>query len=247
MKTSFCQTTMTSSTLAVLSLTTILGTSMNQVIAGNPAEVPASVHTTYVPEGFDTNDRVQIVAEGTFANACYRPGAVIATVDADKKVISLDASAYYWDGVCAQVLVNWHQVVDLGNVELGAYKIVQKGTDDRMGSLNVKLATNSGPDDYLYAPVSQAFYQSKDGKHTLTVTGEFTNDCMTLVDVVTHVQSNVITVQPIAEKSDSTTCNEGKFSFKRETNLGQIQDGRYLIHVRSLNGQAVNTLVNIEN
>ncbi len=213
--------------------------------ASGPETVLTAYHTGYVPDGFDTNDRVEIVGEGIFPNTCFRPATPKVEVDHERKVVEVNSRAYEYSGFCLQMLVPYHQVLDLGLLKAGDYQIFQKDTADSLGQVKVRAATTSSPDDFLYAPVSQAFFKQTESKQTLTLTGKFTNSCMTLVDVVTHVQKNVITVQPIAELRDGTDCKVGEYPFERTVDVKGTSTGRFLVHVRSLNGQSVNTLVDI--
>jgi hypothetical protein len=59
-----------------------------------PGKIPALYSNVYVPVGFDSNDHIQIVGEGMFENACYRPAETKAKVDVEKKRITLTPAAY---------------------------------------------------------------------------------------------------------------------------------------------------------
>jgi len=219
---------------------------VSQADVKQPTLINVPLHTGYIPFGFDTNDKVEVVAEGIFSDGCYRLAGIQANVDKDSKVIKLRAQAYKYDGYCIQVVVDYHQEVNLGLLPNGKYKVVASNDEARpLGTLNVALATNSGPDDFLYAPVSQAFYEEIGGKNVVKITGEFTNSCMTLKDTLVQVQSNVIVLQPISEMADRADCVRGQFPFAGRVTLPSMSTGRYLIHTRSLNGRSLNNLVTI--
>ena len=165
-------------------------------------------------------------------------------VDHQAKIIRVKPEAYFYGGMCLQMLVPYHQVLNLGILHAGNYTIAQDNFEV-LGNVEVKIATNSTPDDFMYAPVSQAYMNHDAGKSTLTLTGEFTNSCMRLVDVVIGKQPKVITVQPIAEMDERDDCREGKFPFERKVVLGKVPAGRYLLHVRSLNATSVNSLIDL--
>jgi hypothetical protein len=59
-------------------------------------------------------------------------------------------------------------------------------------------------------------------------------------------QTNVLVVLPIAKQFSNVDCKAGRFPFKIEKPLPTLQPGKYLLHVRSMNGQAINKLFEIE-
>jgi hypothetical protein len=234
-----------------VSLVAVLALSAQGALAADlgPELIEAQYHTGYTPDGFDTNDSAQVVAEGLFPNTCFRPATPLVRVDHEKKTVTVDSKAYYYEGFCLQMLVPYDQTLDLGLLKAGKYDVIQKVRQGELapslGELNVRVATNSSADDFLYAPISQAFFESKDGKKSVRVTGEFTNSCLELVDVMINVQTKVVVLQPISELK-TENCRTGKFPFERTVELpADMKAGRYLIHVRSLNGKAVNTLVDV--
>lgn len=210
-----------------------------------PATVKAAVHTGYIPDGFDTNDHVQIVAEGAFPNTCYRPASINGRVDESKKAVVVDSLAYKYSGMCLQMIVPFSSTVDVGLLKQGTYSVVDSGSNKALGEMKVRVAPSSSADDFLYAPVSQAYLKNEAGATTVTVEGEFSNSCLSLKDVVVNVQPKVIVVQPVSELSDSTDCKNGSFPFEKTVRVEGANKGRYLLHVRSLNGKAINNLVDL--
>lgn len=238
--------------LAVLALTSSFLMSIassHADMANKPSTVQAEFGAGYIPDGFDTNDNVQIVAEGMFPNLCFRPGSVRVNVDHVKKQITLNPTAMHYSGPCLQVMLPWDRVIDLGVLKSGEYSVVQTSREPAnraLGKLKIHAATTASADDFLYAPVSQAFYENKAGKQTLKIAGEFTNSCAKLVDVIVNVQTKVVVVLPVSEMDESSQCQSGKFAFEKLIELPKLAEGRYLIHVRSLSGKSINNLVDVE-
>lgn len=230
---------------------TVFGLTMNVPAWSNdytPSLIEAGFHTGYIPDGFDSNDLVQIVGEGLFRDSCYRPASVRVDVDHENRKISVSPTAYLYDGMCLQMLIPYDQAIDVGFLKAGKYQVVQKslGTETQLGDVKVRVATNASPDDYLYAPVHQAYFMSKaGGKATVKLAGEFTNSCMKLADVTVSVQPRVIVLQPISQVENRDDCTQGKFTYEKEVEIANLKAGRYLLHVRSLNGKAINTLVDV--
>lgn len=205
----------------------------------------SSIDTSYVPMGFDSNDKVQFVIEGRYKDTCSRPAGTRFTVNTAAKTIQVTAYEYRYTGPCLDVLVSHDEVVNLGVVPPGRYEILQGGGRS-LGHLNVNVARKSTPDDFLYAPISQGYIKNVNGRMALTLSGVFTNSCMKLQKIIPNVQSNVVTVQPIALLLPTAThCIHGKFPFEETTYLDLPRSGRYLLHVRSLNGKSINNLFDL--
>lgn len=214
-------------------------------VADSPSRVGVSFNRVYVPEGFDSNDNVQFVGEGFFANSCYRPAQTTVKVDEKAKTITVSPVAYEYEGLCLQVILPFDRVVDLGPLPAGDYTIVREKSNEELGQVNVAQATTRSADDFLYAPVEQAYLHQKNGKKTVYLTGQFPISCMKLQEVKAEISNDVIVLQPIVEMGEYTKCTHGKFPFEAAVDVSSATKGRYLIHVRSMNGKAINSLVDI--
>ncbi|CAN5413381.1 hypothetical protein BH10BDE1_BH10BDE1_27600 [soil metagenome] len=208
----------------------------------DPIRVPALYNTVYAPDGFDSNDHVQIVGEGMFRNTCYRHAETSVRVDAANHQIFLGPVAYEYPGLCLQVILPWERTVDIGILPAGHWDVMQ-GPTEKLGQLEVAPATTDNPDDFLYAPVSQAFFRQRGNISEVLLSGNFPNSCMTIDYVKITLQPKVIVLQPIAKDSSAASCKDGKFPFSKTVRITRIATGRYLLHVRSMNGNAINTLV----
>ena len=236
-------------TCAVL-LTSLVATSRAEQTpsetAATPARVPVDFQKLYTPHGFDSNDNVQIVGEGRFDHACYRPTETKVQVDETKKIITVGPAAFLYHGWCLQVTLPFHRVMNLGIVSPGDYQIVQSTDHKVLGHIVIKAAMKLTPDDYLYAPIEQAYLRDQQSRTKVLLSGNFANSCMKLVEVKSQIQKNMIVLQPIAEMQTLANCTDGEFAFEKEVDLGSIPEGRYLLHVRSMNGNAINSLVNVK-
>ena len=210
----------------------------------NPVKVPVSFKRIYVPEGFDDNDNVQFVGEGLFSSSCYRYSDTAVSVNHTDKIINISTNAFKYNGVCMMLVLPFDRVVDVGILKQGTYSIVQGQTGLQVGSIVVKSSTRGEPDDNLYAPISQALFTSKGGVNKVTLTGDFPLSCMKLRKVETHVLTDSLIIQPIAEMVN-TGCKDGTFPFETEVDFGTVKPGRYLLHVRSMNGKSINSLVDV--
>jgi len=219
------------------------------VTKAEPTTEAVTFSKIYVPLGFDSNDNVQFVGEGVFSNSCYRPATVTTNVDVATKTIKVSPVAYKYAGLCLQVILPYHRVVDVGVLPAGTWQVVQ--VDGKaIGQIKVAPALTADPDDYLYAPISQAYVHETNGKEELMLNGNFPNSCMSMKEVKFDVQDDVIVVQPIAQMSTDAACQGAgrgpAVPFTQVVQLGSIKAGRYLLHVRSMNAQAINTLIDIQ-
>jgi hypothetical protein len=205
----------------------------------------STLDTGYIPNGFDSNDQVQFVVEGTYRDTCSKPADTRFTINTSSKTIHVSAFEYRYSGPCLDVLVPHDEVINLGIIPPGRYQVVQSGGRS-LGNLNVNLAISSSPDEFLYAPISQAYLKNANGRMALTLSGVFTNSCMKIQKIVSNVQNNVVTVQPIALLLPTAThCVIGRFPFEETVFLKPVRSGRYLLHVRSLNGKSINNLFDL--
>jgi hypothetical protein len=153
--------------------------------------------------------------------------------------------ALRYAGPCADVIVPFNQVIEVGIVPPGNYSIYSGSSRKLIGRLPVRHTTSASPDDHLYAPISQVFYRKNTAYHVVILNGEFSNSCVKFKETLVNVQRNVIVVQPITEFHETSQCRSARFPFEKVVQLPPIKAGRYLMHVRSLNATAVNSFVNI--
>lgn len=220
----------------------------------DPEEFASAPNGVYTPQGFDTNDNVEIIFEGQFSDACHKVGMTSHFVDEDSKSIYITDSGYYFgDSFCASVIVPYQKGINAGLLREGEYTVYfrhSRGNFVEQGVIPVKPAKTSRPDDHLYAPVEQTRFISgiKGRPNQLKLYGKFPNTCMRMdeVRVVQHPQSNVVDILPIAmmERGGCQEAPEG-LPFEHTVDLSDLRAGRMLLHTRALNGQSVNEIVTV--
>ena len=212
-----------------------------------PVLVNAHPDAVFAPAGFDDNDDVQIVVEGMLSDTCHKSGPIYTRIDADKKTIYVTPMAYYYPGSwCAQVEVPFVRTVALGIFPRGSYSIVVEQGDGKfakMADLPIAVSKNSGPDDYLYAPVTDVEVRTQGTTPKLVLRGKFTNTCMHLTEVkMVNAPKNVLAVMPIAEMG-TENCKAEIRAWETTVEIKTPLQGKTLVHVRSLDGQSVNRVV----
>jgi hypothetical protein len=218
--------------------------SISSLADNTPVKVDTSMGQAYIPDGFDDNDNVQIVGAGVFPNSCYRPADPDVQVNIEKKEITLTPKAYMYNGYCLQVLLPFEMTFNLGPLKAGTYSIKKLG-GTALGELVVRTSLTPDADDYMYAPIGQAFFNSTPEANTVILTGQFPLSCMKIKEIKSQVQPNVLVIQPIVEIDHDMNCEKGQFDFKVSEDLGPIKHGKYLLHIRSMNGKSVNSLINV--
>jgi hypothetical protein len=85
--------------------------------------------------------------------------------------------------------------------------------------------------------------EAADSKYTLILSGTMNGDCLEFQNTqVLHRADHIIEVLPITSYKQGTVCQNKPAPFELKVELPQIEPGNTLIHVRSLNGQAINTV-----
>jgi hypothetical protein len=168
-------------------------------------------------------------------------------VDPETRSVYIQQQAYLYKGVCLQILVPFTQTIDLGIVKFGDYKITDASNKSVLGEMKIDKATKSEPDEFLYAPMSDAYITSDTlhGNHTLVLKGAFSDRCTLFEDVRINYTQDVIVVQPIVKHIAVRGCGAVKTRFVKTVELKQDLKGTYLLHVRSMDGQAINKMVDL--
>ena len=225
---------------------TVLASALIQVSTAlaqtDPTRVAATYSKVYVPDGYDSNDLVQVVGEGLFRNTCYRHAETFVSVDEATHTISVGPVAYEYKGYCIQIVLPFQRVMDVGILKPGKWTVKQDG-GATLTEFTVAPAKTDNADDYLYAPVSGAYFNQISGAAQVILSGEFSSDCMTLDYEKITIEPDVIVIQPIAKMETRASCQSGKFPFSKTIPLPSLKAGRYLLHVRSTGGNALNSLV----
>ena len=223
------------------------GYAMADDSAEQPTRVSVPLSGAYIPGGFDSNDRSQLVVEGYFPNTCYRVGPHEKKLDSSSNEISINQTAYKYKGPCLFMMVPFYQTVKVGILKANNYKVKDADSGVELGVMPIQVAKNSGPDDYLYATVNEAYVGVVDGnKKAIVIQGELPGDCWSVKETrLIQDGKNVMTVLPIIEKVRQTNCNDYRLPFVRTLDIPAVTPGRYLLNVRSLSGEAVNKLVDL--
>lgn len=215
-----------------------------------PELVEIPLVKAYIPRGFDSNDRVQVVVEGKLPNACYTLGPTETEYQPNTNTIAFVQRAYLYkskNSICKTIKdVPFKSEVLLGLLGAGAYDIFDGRGSRSLGTLNVAAATNEGPDDFIYAIIEDAQMNIQQNKKVIAIRGVVPNSCWSVKETRVLVESDdVITLLPImayVPKDCSPSTVPLFTTVKLPTDL---KNGRYLVQIRSLNGQSVNKILDL--
>lgn len=206
------------------------------------------VSRVFTPKGLDNNDNSIVILDGYLPDGCYRITAPDVRIDTDRKVIQIQARANYFNAACIEALVPYTQEVSLGMLPQGVYDL--KSSDGRqIGQLIIGKTTSKYPDEFLYAPLDDLIANQRESNrddYSVTIRGRFTNSCMFIDRIDTRYFEDSVELLPIMgmRKGD---CADVEVPFKEDITLDEsrLQNGRVLVHARSLNGRSLSTIMNV--
>ena len=225
----------------------LLGLVQPSVAAQNPETVILKIVKVYIPFRFDDNDRAQAVIVGILPDMCFKAGPYEVKVNESNQTIRITQRAYHYKGICMTVTLPFSQVVELGILKLGTYELIDDKTGQAIGKLGVAQAKSESADDYVYAPVSEANVAiGPDKSKAVTLSGSFTSRCQSIQQVLISYYPEVVVVQPIIEfKASNEECKFERVAFAEKVALKPDLSKNFLLHVRSMDGQAINKLIDL--
>lgn len=238
--------------LKALKLMTGTAAMLMAVNVGTTSEAAAAdeyllpTNSLFVPQGFDDNDGVQVVLDGWVNSSCDHVLKPKVSIHPDYGVIEIEVRAVPAEMWCMPVLTRFTVVAELGVLGQGKYEVVTNN-GWLVEPLIVEEAASGGPDDYKYAQVNEVFVDyapdraaATDSKWSAVIFGQYNNSCEKLDFVKVSDSGSTIEVLPVL-KVEGEVCIPVQETFEQRVFLPDIQqEGRYLLHVRSANGLAVN-------
>ncbi len=214
-----------------------------------PLVVSLAPEQIFVPPGFDSNDRVIVVFEGWYPNTCYRYGDSQVGIDFELRRILIRNLTFHYQGqICMEALVNYQGSATIGILPPGPWEIYFEDFNLRhifYGTFEVSEATTADPDEQLYLPVNDFHvFQDLGPSPVLEIRGELPNSCMELSEIkILQRTPHVIEVLPVANIIRRSNCSPYPVPFVFRKPFKVDGFGRKLVHVRSLNGKALNQVI----
>jgi hypothetical protein len=207
----------------------------------------AKDYSFIVPRGFDDNDEVTIAIDGFLTSTCHKLGEATWTLNEANRTIYIEQKVKKYSGECTDVKVPFTNYVTIPQLPNGAFTVTGPNALTHQVFM-VSEAQNAGPDDFLYAPVEivSIMNNTRGGDYAI-LEGRFTNLCMVWEKIEVIDASESVVILPIVKMEDRPDCVEGEFWFQKTVNLPKKAPmKRFLTHVRSLNGRAVNAMYTVK-
>lgn len=244
----------------IISLATAFSSHAETVFDTVKVQMP--VRGVYAPEvGFDDNDEIQVVVDGYLPNACYKKSKTQVSVKLDENKIYI---TQYANKIKSEQCNNEDQLPDslkasssfvveaeVGQLPVGEYQLVYTtslGVVEK--KLTIEKAQSEQIDNAFYAITTNAFVNEVVSANSptflLNLTGYLNSPCVSIAEDMNIVQiSDVIVVLPAVVKN-GRVCNPIAKEFVIERTIKTPPPGRYLLHIRSHNGTAVNRLFTVK-
>lgn len=205
------------------------------------ALVNVDVKTLFVPVGFDDNDEIVVVADGYLQSSCLRLTTPLVLPDLQTKKIIVQPRAKRVEGECKwDFRVPFTQVITLSSaLPKGSYTV--RTEDGKVTEqLGVVEASVGSVDNFMYAPIDKVRVRvNEEGKFEAIVEGRFPDTCFRVSELKLFNSGKTLELLPIMDRQERD-CEARETAFKAKKVLPDLSPGRYLIHVRSLNGQSAN-------
>lgn len=205
--------------------------------------VQAPLKHLYVPEGFDSNDSVEVIVAGSFPTPCHSRNTV--AVEINESLIKVDISAIEPDQKlnCPQMVVPFKEVVSLGNLQGGEYKIVVN--DTLTDVLKVAEASSGAVDDFIYADVERL---EKVGDQYI-IHGWRYSHCIELdkIKVISNNKDTLSVLPVMKQVSDFCPMKMTPVVFPEvKLDLSSMKTKEPLIHIRTMDGKSFNKILSLE-
>lgn len=207
-------------------------------------ETTVSVNNVFVPKGFDSNDDAEVVLKGYFPSTCYLRAKAQAHVTSQG--ISVDVKAKkLTDRNCIMVEVPFTLPVKLGNLSSGVHNITVN--DHISSSITVEKAGTSKIDNYNYANVASV--EKENGQ--ILLKGYHPSSCMVFDQVIiqTNDSNDTVSVMPIIKQQENKPICDRRaipFSYALDLPHNSLNIKDILVHVRTIDGNALNVVFNQE-
>lgn len=209
----------------------------------NPDVVPAPVKHLYLPEGFDSNDAVEVVVTGAFPNTCFSRNDVKVKVVNDQIDIKITAMSQEKDRRCPDMVVPFKEVVHVGTLQGGDYKVVVN--NKLQDKFSIAEASSNSVDDHIYAAIE---YIEKKSQDEVVLHGWRYSNCIDLdkVEVVSNKKDTLSVLPVMKQLSDFCPMKMMPTQYNVKVDLSSMKMKEPLLHVRTMDGKSINTIINME-
>lgn len=215
-----------------------------------PQIVTAPVDHLYLPEGFDSNDTVEVVVTGKFPNTCFSRNDVQVQVLEDQIDIQVTAVSHektFPISRCPDMAVPFKEVVHIGNLQGGEYavKVNANSPFSLKDKLTVAEASSNSVDDHIYAAIE--WVERKGGNKAILHGWRYSN-CIDIdkVEMITNKKDTLSILPVMKHLTDFCPMKMMPTRYEVELPLNTMKMKQPLLHVRTMDGKSVNTIINLD-
>lgn len=217
------------------------------VFGAVPILKPIIVQNIFTPQGFDSNDSVEVVVTGILPNLCHKSPQI--EIKKSRNTINVNIKSLYYsksNPYCPEMVVPFQKVVSVGNLESGTYNIlVNQGTPyEKQEDLNIIVPKDDNIDNYQYAYIDTITEEK--GKETITLSGYNPSDCYQIskVEYISNGEDTYSILPRMEKVSDFCPMKLTPFSISWDIPKNKLSSKNILLHVRTLNGNSINKIIN---
>ena len=216
----------------------------------SPDIVVAPVKHLYLPSGFDSNDAVEVVVTGEFPNTCYSRNDV--KVNVDEEIIDIKISAANHEKIapsikCAEMVVPFKEVVHIGNLQGGKYtvRVNEKTRFSLEDEIMIQEASSNSVDDHIYAAVE---WVEKKSEQDFVLHGWRYSNCIDLqkVEVISNGKDTISILPVMKQLSDFCPMKMMPTAYPIKLDFSRMKMKEPLLHVRTMDGKSVNSILNFK-
>jgi hypothetical protein len=207
-------------------------------------EVVINVDNIFIPKGFDSNDDSEITLTGYLPNTCYVRAKAKTDIVGEKIAIEVSATKVN-DRNCIMAVVPFILPVKLGVLKTGTHDI---SVNTFMNSkITIAQPGSSKIDNFNYANITSV---EKVDSTSVLLTGFHPSSCMEFDKVIMEFndKNDTLSVMPIIKQNPlHTICDRRAVPFSYVVEIPKVDQraakDKVLVHVRKLDGNAVNILL----
>lgn len=215
-------------------------------LARTPAYVP-DTEAVLAPPNVGDGDRAQLVVDGWKRAACDEtlPPAVRLRPRDRTIEVAVKAQASAKSRNCQQVMTRFTSVVELGTLPPGRWRVVMK--DGLLeGALEVGEGAAAERSEELANVTALSVEEAAGGGWNAVISGVYANNCERLAEPRLTTGTHAFELVPVSTTRDGDDCGSAAVPFTERLALPSPgAPGRYLVHVRTRGGGALNEVFSV--
>jgi len=213
-----------------------------------PMEEYVPLTNIYIPEGYDSNDIIEVIVEGYTPTLCHYEPKI--TVEIKDKLILLKAlSQYRAQSDCIKSMVPFQKVIKVAqDLPRGFYTVLIEDFFDLEAkevkasrfALKIKGSKSVTHDEKIYANIKYIVPKSE---RSVDLIGYHTSDCFVKDKIKIQKISNTIVILPELRIKKYAKCWPPKmipFKYSVEIPEEYLSNQKVLIHIRKMSGKSMN-------